>query len=153
MARQARQLTTSVTIYTDGSDELVKQIKEGAVADFQLDARSIKQLIKGPNNAQVQIEFQDGGNVTEGFLVHKPKTELYGPLAQQLALELTEMGDIKTFSSAYKTSVKSVFAAGDCGSVAKVVSNALAMGSMTAAGISAQVQADSNRGKWTPEEN
>ena len=59
---------------------------------------------------------------------------------QQLGLELTEQGDIKTNGMFYETSVTGVFAAGDCATPLKAVTQAVAMGSFCAAGLVFQLQ-------------
>ena len=41
--------------------------------------------------------------------MHKPKSEVNGPFAHQLALELTDQGDIKTNGMFFEASVPGVF--------------------------------------------
>jgi hypothetical protein len=79
--------------------------------------------------------------LTEGQ-VHKTRTEVNGPFARQLSLELTEQGDIKTTAPFSESSVPGVFAAGDCTTPLKAVSQAVAMGSFVAAGVTGQLQVD-----------
>jgi gliotoxin/aspirochlorine biosynthesis thioredoxin reductase len=165
MARMAHRMTNQVTVYTDGVEELSSQLEPAVIkAGFTLDPRPILKLVKGPNHAEVIIKFADGTEKTEGFLVsclifsldtfkllikqlffqvHKPRTEVNGPFAQQLCLELTNGGDINTKPPFYETFVPGVFAVGDCGSQGKAVSQALATGVFGAAGIVAQLQAES----------
>ena len=69
-ARMARRFTTTVTLYTDGAEELAHALKESASGTgIKVDNRKISKLVKGPGASDVQIVFQDGTQVTEGFLV------------------------------------------------------------------------------------
>ena len=77
------------------------------------------------------------------FQAHKPKTELNGPFARQLSLELTEQGDIKTSQPFYESSVSGVFAVGDCATPLKAVTQAITMGSFGAVGVVTQLQVES----------
>jgi thioredoxin reductase len=56
-------------------------------------------------------------------------------------LALTEGGDIQTLQPFYETSVPGVFAVGDCATPLKAVTPAISMGSLTAGGLVAQLQA------------
>jgi gliotoxin/aspirochlorine biosynthesis thioredoxin reductase len=106
-----------------------------------VNTRVIRRLEKGPKKAEVIVHFQDGSQETEGFLGHKPKFQLKGPFAQQLGLDMTPMGDIKTDPPFLQTSVRGVFAALDDSSPVKIA-NALFTGAAVGAGVSAQLQAD-----------
>jgi thioredoxin reductase len=89
----------------------------------------------------VTIVFDDDETETVGFLVHKPKTVLASQtLAEQLGLELTPSGDLKVAQPIPLTSVPGVYAAGDCSTFMKMVTNALASGIAVAAGVSMQLQ-------------
>lgn len=58
--------------------------------------------------------FEDGTTAVEPFLVHNPPKKVRGCFVQQLGLELTPTGDVKVDSQYLQTSVRGVFAAGDC---------------------------------------
>ncbi|KAI1176311.1 putative thioredoxin reductase glit-like protein [Nemania sp. FL0916] len=146
LARAAKQLADKVTIYTGGSSELASAVsaalKDSEKSTIVTDARPIAKLVKEKEGTDVTIHFGDGsGSAREGFLVHRPKTELNGPFAQQLALELTPGGDIQTTPPFGETSVPGVFAAGDCASAGKIVANALSTGAFSGAGVAAKLQA------------
>ena len=133
-----------MTVYTHGSEKLGDEFKGiiGSTPNFNVETRKIKKLIKGPEDAEVIVRFEDGSEQKEGFLAHRPKTALNGPLAEQLCLELTEMGDYKTEPPFSQTSLPGVFAAGDCSAPAKIVPNALMTGALVGAGVAAQLQAE-----------
>ncbi|KAJ0318749.1 hypothetical protein Brms1b_004239 [Colletotrichum noveboracense] len=125
LARMAKRLARKVTIYTNGASELKDQIITSLGKDpvIELDDRRVTRLEKA-------------------FVVHKPKTQVNGPFVEQLQLELTEAGAIKTSQPFYETTVQGVFAVGDCASTMPAVVNALAMGAFAAGGLVAQLGAE-----------
>lgn len=138
---------------------------------FKVDTRRVVRLEKASEKAEVILHLGDGTEIREGFLVcvifflcisptplicrpewflilcacrwkvHKPNTEINGPFAQQLSLEVTETGDIKTSQPFYESSVSGVFAVGDCGTAMKAVTQAMVMGTLGAVGAANQMQA------------
>lgn len=82
------------------------------------------------------------GIYTHRIQVHKPKTEINGPFARQLSLELTPQGDMKIIPPWYESTVPGVFAVGDCATPLKAVTQAVAMGTFGAAGLAMQLQVD-----------
>ena len=144
LSENAAQLTSSVTIYTNGAEELGQQITaaSGDGEKPNIDTRSIKRIKKGPKGAEVVLEFEDGNKKTEVFLVHNPITHTKGPFAEQLGLELSPMGDIKADAPFHQTSVRGVFAAGDCVTPYKVTPGAISSGCNAAVAASAQLQAE-----------
>ncbi|KAJ5206573.1 Pyridine nucleotide-disulfide oxidoreductase class-II [Penicillium cf. griseofulvum] len=143
VARMARRFATTVTIYTHGAEELTQEL-EKATRDtgFKVDSRAIKKLVMGPGASDVEVGFEDGTQKMEGFLVHRPKTEINGPFAEQLGLHLTSDGGIKTTEPFYNTSVPGVFAAGDCAMPLKSVVTAMSSGTLVAGGLVGQLQAE-----------
>ncbi|KAJ5874058.1 Pyridine nucleotide-disulfide oxidoreductase class-II [Penicillium soppii] len=83
----------------------------------------------------------------EGFLVHRPKTVINGPFAEQLGVHLTSDGDIKTTEPFYTTSIPGVFAAGDCSGPMKSVVTAMSSGTLVAGGLAGQLQAEPYSGE------
>ncbi|KAJ0365830.1 hypothetical protein COL154_004107 [Colletotrichum chrysophilum] len=112
LARMAKRLARKVTIYTNGASELKDQI--------------VTSLGKDPI-----IELDDRRVIR----LEKVREE-------QLQLELTEAGAIKTSQPFYETTVQGVFAVGDCASTMPAVVNALAMGAFAAGGLVAQLGAE-----------
>jgi thioredoxin reductase len=144
LGRAARQLAGAVTIYTDGSESLstalAKEIGSHEKDRIRTDSRQISKLVKEDEGTDITIHFRDGTTMRETFLVHRPKTDLNGPFAQQLGLELLPTGDIKTTPPFHETSSQGVFAIGDCASPGKIVANAIATGAFAGAGVAAQLQ-------------
>ena len=145
LARSAKQLADKVTIYTDGSDTLATSLSAGLRAEekatITVDTRPVTKLVKEPEGTDVSIHFEEGQPAREGFLVHRPKTQLNGPFARQLGLQLTPQGDILTTPPFGETSVLGVFAVGDCAAPGKIVANAIATGAFAGAGATAKLQA------------
>lgn len=150
MSRQARRLTKEVTLYTHGNLELATKLKELLEKDkdalngrIHVDDRKIAKFERGTaHKSQVVITFEDNDVVEEGFLAHQPLSKARGPFAEQLGLELTPTGDIQTTQPFGETTVPGVFAIGDCATQLKAVSQAVAMGTMAAGGLSFQLGAD-----------
>lgn len=151
LARMVLRLAGKAVIYTNGAEDLGKQIAtdlvatgtEGAKSRITVDSRKIVNLAKkSEETSDIILTFEDGSEVTEGFLAHGPMGQINGPFAQQLGLELTPMGDIKTEGQFFETTVKGVFAVGDCATYMKAVSQAIGMGSLAAGAISAQLGAE-----------
>ena len=72
MARMANRLAEDVTVYTDGAEELADQISaalKGSVSGIKINQKRISKLAKGPEKSQVVMTFEDGTEMTEGFLV------------------------------------------------------------------------------------
>jgi thioredoxin reductase len=143
-ARNARRLTDTVTIYTNNSPSLAAEINQElnnhSTAGISVDDRLIASFSPAENGSKIDISLSDGRTITQEFLVHKPKTEITGPFARHLALELTEKGDVKCSLPFFETSVRGVFAVGDCAAAFKIVSTALYMGNVVGAAIAIQLQ-------------
>lgn len=76
LARMARQLSKSVTVYTNGNEQLVNEIQNAAEASssltpwLKLDARHITRFEKGDIAKNVIVHLGEAGeSKTEGFLV------------------------------------------------------------------------------------
>lgn len=144
VARQVSTLSKSVAIYTNGSEDLAKEVTGGFGTStiMKVDSRKIKRLSKQVENATVLLEFEDGSSVIEGFLAHTPETKPRGPFAEQLGLEQTPPGDIKAGPPFYQTTIKGVFAAGDSCGMMKNVPHAIFSGSLAGMGVSTQIAAE-----------
>ncbi|RYP49414.1 hypothetical protein DL768_004887 [Monosporascus sp. mg162] len=147
MTHLASQLASSVTIYTNGNEELAKEIAptlEGK--PWKSDTRKIARLrLKSPNETAVEITFEDGSTTLEAFVAHNPMTKVRGPFAQQLGIKLVATGGQYETSGPFNaTSVPGIFAVGDTTNMFKVWPNAVASGAQAAAGIAIMLQEE----KW-----
>lgn len=70
MARMAKRLTSNVTLYTNGADDLAEKTREAAKDDdIKVESRIIKRLEKTAEGTEVVMHFEDGETIREGFLV------------------------------------------------------------------------------------
>jgi thioredoxin reductase len=145
IARQTLRISKEATIYTNGDGNLANDLRaaiDTATVPMKVDSRKIESLVKAPHRARCNLHFTDGTSATEAFIAHKPKTKLRGDLAQQLCLELAPAGIIKVNPPFNQTSLRGVFATGDCAAPMQTVTNALQSGSCTGGGAPLQIQAE-----------
>lgn len=145
IARQALRFSKKVTLYTDGNAQLADDLNkdlQASNAPMEVDARKIARLEKSLKRAEVTLHFEDGQSKTEGFLFGKPLAVLRGDLHKQLGLALTPKGTIVVNPPFNETSMKGVFAAGDCASPMQTVTTAQATGTNAGAGAPLQLQAE-----------
>lgn len=144
MARQVITLSESVTIYTNGSEDLAMDIAAGfgTATTMKVDSRKIQRMSLQANGLGISLQFEDKSSATEGFLAHTPETRPRGPLATQLELALRPNGDIEAGPPFYQTSVKGVYAAGDSCGMMKNVPHAIFSGSLAGMGASTQIVAE-----------
>lgn len=145
-AHQALRLAAQATLYTNGDEALAQQLSdalEATLATMTIDAGKIKRLVKGPERAQVVLQFEDGTSRTEAFPAHEPKTRLRGSLLERLGLELTPVGPtIKVGPLFNQTGFRGGFAAGDCASPMQTVTPALHLGTCIGVGAPLQIRAE-----------
>lgn len=145
LARSSKQITSKVVIYTSNNPTVQSSIAallgENDTA-ITTDDREVTSLALGAEGNGITLTFADGSTVQEAFLAHKPPTKLNGPFAQQLALDLAPGGDIKIMPPFGATSVKGVYAAGDCATPIKSVVQAMHMGTFAGVGIAHDLQAE-----------
>ncbi|KAI4866122.1 FAD/NAD(P)-binding domain-containing protein [Hypoxylon rubiginosum] len=140
VSRMANRLAGSVTVYTDGDEELGSRIRAQlkSKTNFRMENRRVVQLSKDPGvegEAGVLVTLEDGTVNREGFLVHAPALELNGPFAADLGVAITPQGHIDAQPPFYTTNVPGVYAAGDCATMMKAVPMATMMGGCVAAGL------------------
>ena len=87
----------------------------------------------------IAIEFVNGEIKGEGFLAHRPITVLDRSIPEQLGLEYGPIGEVKTLPPFCKTTLESVYAAGDCASMMKMKPNAINMDAYAGAGIAKEL--------------
>ncbi|KAI0423892.1 FAD/NAD(P)-binding domain-containing protein [Xylaria sp. FL1042] len=142
MAENAAQLSKTVSLYTDGNEDMASQLASVQSSQFKVEARKIKRLTASKTSNSVTVEFTDGTQKEEKFLVHNPLTSVKGPFVAQLGIALTPMGDVQADAPAHQTSVRGVFAAGDCITPYKVIPGAISSGCNAAVAASTQLQAE-----------
>ncbi|KAH9905800.1 hypothetical protein F4778DRAFT_727519 [Xylariomycetidae sp. FL2044] len=142
LGETAAQLGGRVNLYTNGDEEMAAQLRPFENATFRVEPRRIQQLAETKDGRSVQVAFEDGSQRQEKFLVHNPQTSVQGPFVEQLGLATTPMGDVQADAPFYQTSVRGVFAAGDCITMYKVIPGAISSGCNAAVGVSAQLQAE-----------
>ncbi|KAK2874948.1 hypothetical protein FQN49_001922 [Arthroderma sp. PD_2] len=144
LARLAHNLAKTVTIYTNGNDELAEQLRPSIEKDqwLSLDTRVIKHLRK-TDGIPVTVELQDGTDKTEGFLVHAMKTTPALSFEHNLNLELSPQGtEFKTNPPFNETTTHGCFATGDCGMFIKGAGLSISNGSLAAVGVVSQLAFD-----------
>jgi gliotoxin/aspirochlorine biosynthesis thioredoxin reductase len=140
LAENAAQLTGSANIYTNGSDEVTKDLISRVYKPFNIESRKIRRLSE--SDTGILVEFTDGSSQMEAFIVHNPTSSVQGPFVQQLGIELTQTGDIKADAPFHQTSVRGVFAAGDAITPYKVIPGAISSGCNAAVAASSQILAE-----------
>lgn len=66
----AKRLAPTVTIYTNGSEDLYDQIILALNgSEMKVDKRRIARLEPGSEQVRVVVHLEDGSNIREGFLV------------------------------------------------------------------------------------
>ncbi|KAF2446671.1 FAD/NAD(P)-binding domain-containing protein [Karstenula rhodostoma CBS 690.94] len=140
LADDGNKYADKMTVYTNNDPHLATEISAALqTSDITVDDRKIKALCPGPEGAQVKIDFEDGSSTIEGFIVHRPDTELDRLLIDQLGLDISDRGDIEVMPPFCQTSVPGVYAAGDCASPAKIIPNAISMGAYAGCGLAREL--------------
>lgn len=140
LAHDGNKYADKVTIYTNNNPQLAAEISAALqTPDISVDDRKVKALHPGPKDAEVQIDFDDGSSATEGFIVHRPDTELDRSLIDQLGLKISDRGDIDVMPPFCQTTAPGVYAAGDCASPAKIIPNAITMGAYAGCGLAREL--------------
>ncbi|KAK7540268.1 thioredoxin reductase [Phyllosticta citricarpa] len=138
----AQRLAKKVTVLTHGNRALTHEISAAAAEKgFAVDSRKIARFRKIPgDNADVEVEFEDGAKEVFGFVAHKPRSRVNGPFADQLGIQLSPGFDLQTNPPFNETNVPGVFAAGDCATPFKAVAPGISMGLFAANGAAMQIQ-------------
>ncbi|KAM0438152.1 hypothetical protein ACHAQK_006886 [Fusarium lateritium] len=148
LARSARQITPKVVIYTSNNPDVQTAIAELLGQNdtaITTDDRKIASLALGSEGSGIFITFADGSSVQEAFLAHKPPTKLNGSFAEHLGVDLAPGGDIQVTPPYGATSVKGVYAAGDCAAKMKNVVQAMHMGTFAGVGMAHDLQAEGHK--------
>jgi hypothetical protein len=149
-ARMTAQVVKVVDIYTNGNAALGERLSHVLEADkrFKIDNRKIVKMAKEGPGSDITVYFADSSKETEAFIAHRPIAELNNrKIYSKLQLEITDKNRIKIDPTSCQTNIHGIFAAGDCGTTNIGVANAIGMGTLTCAGLVAQLQSE-----FVPEE-
>lgn len=143
VARNALQLSKSVTLYTNGDTSRTAAFRDaiGPKAAMKVDERRIASFKLGEESTGVTITFEDGSEKYEAFLAHNPEVKLRSmELVEQLGLEMAPQGHIAVQPPFGEASVPGVFVAGDAMTTTRMIPQALATGAGAASGAAGHVQ-------------
>ncbi|KAK7894037.1 hypothetical protein LTR67_006738 [Exophiala xenobiotica] len=136
---QPPTLLTNGAMSSSDLEEVAVRTPMRGTLGLKTDSRRIKSIEHDAREPdQITVHFSDGESQTFGFLVHKADTQTVGNWAEQLKIETISSNpssDLKLVSPMGETSVKGVFAAGDCATPLKQATNAVAMGVIAGAGV------------------
>lgn len=137
-AEELKNVTPSVTIYTDGKEPEFSREHPIAVNTMKIQAIEGNDLVSGLRMER-DVSAQADGDAEESFYPADGVFVALGTagsteIARQMGAELTDKGNIKV-NSEMETTIPGLFAAGDCTGGLLQVSKAVYEGSM--AGISA----------------
>ncbi|KAJ5572927.1 hypothetical protein N7450_009911 [Penicillium hetheringtonii] len=136
VSMMAKRLSKHVNIYTDGNTELITAARSHIHSSkIAYDDRKITR-----SHHPWWSIFEDGTSREEGFVASHPQVEQRGPFAEQLGLEMTSAGDIKTTMPFNETSLAGCVAAGDAATMMRTVVQAVQMGVFAGSGLVAQLQ-------------
>lgn len=145
--RTCKQFAARVHIYTHGNGRAAASLKEvtALVPGVTVESKEIDVLEMvdpaGERPSDIRVVLENGQQQQHGFLLYHTATEQASELVTELGIELDDGGDIK-LGAFQETSVRGIFAAGDCASTQKYVAIASAMGTMAGAGAAQQLQAE-----------
>lgn len=137
----AKRLAKTTTIYTNGNDTLLNQVKPMLHSSkISFDDRKIAKLeLENDTGPGVIVHFADGTSKREGFITNHPRVEQRSPFARQLGLETSQTGEIVVTGPFNETSVTGCFAAGDAATMMRNAVQAVHMGAFAAVGAVAQL--------------
>lgn len=126
--------TNKLTIYTSGASTLSINEKR-ILADKNISIESLKIEEIAHNNGVIsELKLVDGSNRKIEALYARPFTEQHCEIPKILGCELSESKHI-VVDSFQKTSIKGIYAAGDCTSMFRSVALAVSSGSVAGAAI------------------
>lgn len=137
-AKLINNWTDKLTVFTNGLSTLK------AEHTAKLNAKGIEVItteiaeIKHENGKVTQVQFADGSSKPINAIYARPAMKQHCTLPEQLGCELTEMGHIKV-DFMQKTTVKGIYAAGDCTSPLRAVAAAVASGNFAGAALNKEM--------------
>lgn len=143
VARNALQLSRTVTIYTNGDTTRTTAFREaiGSKASIEVDERPIASFKLGDNAVGVTIVFENKEEKFEAFLAHNPEVRLRSSeLVAELGLDIGPKGALVVQEPFGETNVPGVFAAGDSMTTLRTIPSAFSTGAVAASGAAGHVQ-------------
>ncbi|GJC90930.1 thioredoxin reductase gliT [Colletotrichum liriopes] len=141
IAKMAKRLSKSVTVYKNGDSEIATQSEAQLHSSkVRFDNRKIAELSLVGSGPEVDVNFDDGTSQREGFLAHLPRFEQRSSLAAQLGLEMEESGVIKVEPPFNKTSLPGCMAVGDAATPFQSILQSLHMAAGSGSGVVAYLQ-------------
>lgn len=132
LAKLISNWTDKLTVFTNGASTLnAEQTAKLNVKGIVLVTKEIAE-IKHESGKINSLLFTDGSTQTINAIYARPAMKQHCPLPEQLGCELNEMGHIKV-DTFQRTTIKGVYAAGDCTSPLRAVAAAVASGNLSGA--------------------
>ncbi|MDQ1805396.1 NAD(P)/FAD-dependent oxidoreductase [Chryseobacterium sp. CKR4-1] len=130
--------TKDLTLFTNGKAELTEdQIRKLQEKKININENEITEL-KHRNGIIESVVFKDGSKVSLKAVYAKVPFEQNINVSQDLGIEITESGHIKT-DAFYKTNVYGVYACGDSSSMMRSVANAVGSGNTVGAMVNKEL--------------
>jgi thioredoxin reductase len=134
LAKLINNWTDTLTVYTNGPSTLsFEQTEKLTAKGISISTKEIAEL-KHQNGRLEAILFADGSSETIKAIYARPAMKQHCDLPQQLGSELTENGHIK-IDTMHHTTVKGVYAAGDCTTMMRSVALAVSGGNFAGASV------------------
>jgi thioredoxin reductase len=138
-AQDAHKFAATVTIFTNNNAALAEELSQEIEGGLRVDDQPLKRIFKESGSENIQVEFENGETQSFSFLVSKPDLEIDLRLPEQLGVECIPGFGIKVASPFNKTNIEGVYAAGDCCSNLRMISNALNMGALAGCGLAREL--------------
>lgn len=130
--------TDKLTVFTNGPSTLkAEHTAKVNAKGIEIDTKEIAE-IKHENGEATQLLFTDGSSQPIKAIYARPAMKQHCNLPEQLGCELTEMGHVKV-DFMQKTTVKGIYAAGDCTSPLRAVAAAVASGNFAGAALNKEL--------------
>ncbi len=138
MTKLIHNWTPKLTLFTNGKSTLtLEQTQKITSKGIKIVEKEVD-FIEHEQGQIQKVWFKDGSNKVLKAVFARPDFIQHCTIPTDLGCELTEMGHIKT-DNFTKTNIAGIYAAGDCTSPLRAVSNAVAAGTMAGAMLSREL--------------
>ncbi|KAL5048555.1 hypothetical protein BDW71DRAFT_195859 [Aspergillus fruticulosus] len=139
-----------LTVFTDGAifdanKELQQALDIAAARGVKIDERKVTSITENPHTVGIRMHFSEGPDQDPRMLLHSPpNVNRAADIIASLGLETQPGpdGHVITKTAMRETSLRGCFAAGDTSTSAKIISVALATGSLAGMGAAKQLALD-----------